>query len=103
MRAYPFGDRDRGASGEGTGYWRDVGTLDALYEANMDLVRVSPNLNLYDEGWPVRTYRGNHPPPKFVFADERPGEGEPPRAGVALDSLVCAGASSAGGGWSAAC
>ena len=96
VRAYPFGDRDRGAAGEGTGYWRDVGTLDALYEANMDLVRVSPNLNLYEADWPIRTYRENHPPPKFVFADESPGEG-PPRAGLALDSLVCTGCIVSGG------
>ena len=102
VRAYPFGDRDRGASGEGTGYWRDVGTLDALYEANMDLVKVSPNLNLYDEDWPVRTYRASFPPPKFVFADERVDRGPDggpgrPRAGVALDSLVCAGCIISGG------
>jgi len=97
VRAYPFGDTDRGAGGEGTGYWRDVGTLDALYEANMDLVSVSPNLNLYDPEWPIRTYRENHPPPKFVFAEENPEGGEPPRAGVALDSLVCTGCIVSGG------
>ncbi|WP_171189682.1 glucose-1-phosphate adenylyltransferase [Alienimonas chondri] len=95
VRAYPFGDRDRGASGEGTGYWRDVGTLDALYEANMDLVRVSPSLNLYDADWPIRTFRENHPPPKFVFAEEG-GDGVP-RAGMALDSMVSAGCIVSGG------
>ena len=98
VRAYPFGDRGRGAAGSGTGYWRDVGTLDALYEANMDLVRVSPNLNLYESDWPIRTYRENHPPPKFVFADESPGGGDgAPRAGLALDSLVCTGCIISGG------
>ena len=97
VRAYPFRDGDRGASGEGLGYWRDVGTLDALYEANMDLIAVQPNLDLYDPSWPIRTYRGNYPPPKFVFADERAQSGETPRAGVALDSLVSAGCIVSGG------
>ena len=96
VRAYPFRDEDRGAGGEGLGYWRDVGTLDALYEANMDLVSVSPQLDLYDPGWPIRTYRGNHPPPKFVFADEAGGGGEP-RVGVALDSVISPGCVISGG------
>ncbi|MFH5803089.1 glucose-1-phosphate adenylyltransferase [Alienimonas sp. DA493] len=97
VRAYPFGDGDRGASGQGTGYWRDVGTLDALYEANMDLVSVSPNLNLYDPDWPIRTWRENYPPPKFVFAEEESDGEHPPRSGVALDSLVCTGCIVSGG------
>src|SRR3989338_7336631 len=49
-------------------YWRDVGTLDAYYEANMDLVQVSPHFNLYDREWPIRTYQLQYPPAKFVFA-----------------------------------
>lgn len=66
-------------------YWRDVGTIDAYYDANMDLVSVSPEFNLYDRRWPVRTHAQQQPPAKFVFAQE--GR----RMGVALDSIVCAG------------
>jgi glucose-1-phosphate adenylyltransferase len=71
-------------------YWRDVGTLDAYYDANMDLVRVDPQLNMYDEEWPIRTYQPNYPPPKTVFADQQ-------RAGRALDSIVCPGSIISGG------
>ena len=72
-------------------YWRDVGTLDAFYEANMDLVAVTPEFNLYDEGWPIRTRAGQQPPAKFVFAEE--GR----RTGVAMDSIVSAGCIISGG------
>jgi glucose-1-phosphate adenylyltransferase len=72
-------------------YWRDVGTIDAFYEANMDLVSVSPDFNLYDRHWPVRTRAQQQPPAKFVFAQE--GR----RMGVALDSIVCAGSIISGG------
>jgi glucose-1-phosphate adenylyltransferase len=72
-------------------YWRDVGTIDAYYEANMDLVSVSPEFNLYDQRWPVRTGVTQQPPAKFVFAQE--GR----RMGVALDSIVCAGCVISGG------
>ena len=72
-------------------YWRDVGTLDAYYEANMDLVSVSPEFNLYDERWPIRTALYQQPPAKFVFASE--GR----RMGVALDSIVSPGAIISGG------
>ncbi len=72
---------------------RDVGTLDAYYEANMDLISVDPLLNLYDNDWPVRTYQPNIPPPKFVFAEE----GTNARRGQALDSIVCPGAILSGG------
>src|SRR5712672_1588595 len=71
-------------------YWRDVGTLEAYYEANMDLVSVSPVFNLYDEHWPIRTYQRQYPPAKFVFAD-------PERMGVALDSIVAGGSVISGG------
>jgi glucose-1-phosphate adenylyltransferase len=71
-------------------YWRDVGTLEAYYEANMDLVSVSPVFNLYDEHWPIRTHQRQYPPAKFVFA-------ESPRVGHALDSLVSAGCIISGG------
>jgi glucose-1-phosphate adenylyltransferase len=66
-------------------YWRDVGTRDAYYEANMDLVDVTPQLNLYDSRWPIRTRMLQQPPAKFVFAQE--GR----RMGVAVDSIVSAG------------
>jgi glucose-1-phosphate adenylyltransferase len=72
-------------------YWRDVGTLDAYYEANMDLVDVTPEFNLYDRRWPIRTHVSQQPPAKFVFAQE--GR----RMGVAIDSIVCAGAIISGG------
>ena len=71
-------------------YWRDVGTLDAYFEANMDLVSVDPELNMYDEEWPIRSYQPNLPPPKFVFADQQ-------RRGFALDSIVCPGTIVSGG------
>jgi glucose-1-phosphate adenylyltransferase len=71
-----------------------VGTLDAYYEANMDLVAVHPELNLYDETWPIRTYQPQSPPPKFVFADTA---GASPRVGQALDSMVCPGCIVSGG------
>ena len=87
--AYPFLDENR----KKDAYWRDVGTLDAYYEANMDLVAVDPLLNLYDRHWPIRTYQPNLPPPKFVFAEQGPSG----RRGQALDSLVCAGTIVSGG------
>ncbi len=76
--AYDFVDENR----KEVRYWRDVGTLDAYYEANMDLVAVTPAFNLYDRQWPIRSVPPQGPPAKFVFADE--GR----RTGVAIDSLV---------------
>ncbi len=87
--AFPFRDENRKADA----YWRDVGTLDAYYEANMDLVHVDPLLNMYDERWPIRTYQASFPPPKFVFAEH----GENSRRGEALDSVVCQGSIISGG------
>jgi len=72
-------------------YWRDVGTLDAFYDANMDLVAVSPVFNLYDKRWPIRTKATQQPPAKFVFAEE--GR----RMGVAVDSIVSSGCIVSGG------
>ena len=72
-------------------YWRDVGTLDAYYEANMDLVDVVPEFNLYDQRWPIRTRATQQPPAKFVFAQE--GR----RMGVAVDSIVSSGCIVSGG------
>jgi glucose-1-phosphate adenylyltransferase len=71
-------------------YWRDVGTLEAYYEANLDLVSVSPVFNLYDKHWPIRTHQRQYPPAKFVF-------GEPGRTGTAIDSIVCPGCILSGG------
>ena len=68
----------------GQPYWRDVGTLDAYWEANIDLARVTPDLNLYDRDWPVWTYQEQLPPAKFVFDGES-------RRGMAVDSMVSGG------------
>ncbi len=87
--AFPFRDENRKTDA----YWRDVGTLDAYYDANMDLIGVDPLLNLYDEVWPIRTVQPNLPPPKFVFGSR--GEGD--RAGRAMDSVVCSGTIVSGG------
>ena len=81
MYAYRFYDENKKASK----YWRDIGTLDAYFEANMDLCHVNPEFNLYDPEWPLRTYQLQAPPAKFVFADE--GR----RCGQALDSIISAG------------
>lgn len=81
--AYEFLDKNK----KMVKYWRDIGTLDAYWESNMDLVSVDPIFNLYDEDWPVRTYHGPFPPAKFVFAEEFRGG----RLGIALDSIICNG------------
>ena len=88
--AFPFRDENR----KEAAYWRDVGTIDAYFEANMDLVSVDPLLNVYDDHWPIRTYQANLPPPKFVFAQEEDGQ---QRVGRALDSIVCHGTIVSGG------
>jgi glucose-1-phosphate adenylyltransferase len=72
-------------------YWLDVGTLDAYYEANMDLVAVNPHFNLYDKEWPIRTFQPQYPPAKFVFAQKDQ------RMGIALDSIVSGGCIISGG------
>ena len=84
--AYNFVDENK----MGPQYWRDVGTIDAYYEANMDLVSVSPVFNLYDKSWPLHTWQQQYPPAKIVFAD-------PERMGVALDSIVAGGSIISGG------
>jgi glucose-1-phosphate adenylyltransferase len=76
-------DRDRG-------YWRDVGTLDSFYDANIDLVSVHPIFNLYNDQWPIHTWYPSLPPAKFVFDEDG-------RRGHAVDSLISAGAIVAGG------
>ncbi len=74
----------------GTGYWRDVGTIDAYFEANMDLISVIPQLNLYDPQWPILTYQSPHPPAKTVLAEEG-------RVGTALNSIISNGCIISGG------
>ncbi len=79
-------------AGRDASYWRDIGTIDAYWKANMDLASVSPIFNLYDRNWPIRTHEGQYPPAKTVFADEEKG-----RAGMALDSIICSGVIISGG------
>lgn len=74
----------------GTGYWRDVGTIDAYYEANMDLISVTPQLNLYDRHWPILTYQRPSPPAKTVWIEEG-------RVGTALNSIISNGCIISGG------
>ena len=78
--AYLFWDENKKESK----YWRDVGTLDAYYEASIDLVQVDPIFNLYDPDWPMRTYQPQLPPAKFVFDEDG-------RRGIAVDSIVSMG------------
>jgi glucose-1-phosphate adenylyltransferase len=78
--SYRFSDENKKANK----YWRDIGELDAYYEANMDLVQVNPDFNLYDPEWPIRTWMPQAPPAKFVFDDEG-------RRGQALDSIISSG------------
>jgi len=88
--AYNFNDNQvPGMKAEERGYWKDVGTIDAYYEANMDLIHISPQLNLYNYKWPILTNQGNLPPAKTVFDD---GD----RRGVNIDSYVCAGCITSG-------
>ncbi|HPW68143.1 MAG TPA: glucose-1-phosphate adenylyltransferase [Deltaproteobacteria bacterium] len=85
--AYPF------TGVMGNSYWRDIGTLDAYYEAHMDLVSVSPQFNLYDPRWPIHTVYSPFPPAKMVFSGGEDGK----RIGTVLDSVVCNGAIISGG------
>jgi len=78
--AYPF----RNVRTKAQNYWRDVGTVDAFYEANLELVHVSPELNVYDEEWPIWTYQVQQPPAKFVLDEDG-------RRGMAINSLVAGG------------
>jgi glucose-1-phosphate adenylyltransferase len=80
--------------GETGSYWRDVGTLDAFFEANMDLVKVSPEFNLYNPKWAMRTINWSAPPAKFVFNE---ADVEPARRGSAFDSIICDGCIVSGG------
>jgi glucose-1-phosphate adenylyltransferase len=78
--SYPYRESQSGQSA----YWRDVGTVDAFWEANLELIGVLPELNLYDEEWPIWTYQEQLPPAKFVFNDDD-------RRGMAVDSMVSGG------------
>lgn len=80
VHAYPFREPNSGQQA----YWRDVGTVDAYWEANMELIGVTPELNLYDRSWPMWTYQEQLPPAKFVFDDDD-------RRGSAVDSMVSGG------------
>ena len=89
--AYSFFDNYvQGMEPNERGYWKDVGTIDSYYEANMDLITVSPHLNLYNLQWPILTNQGNLPPAKTVFDNED-------RRGQNIDSLVCGGCITSGG------
>ena len=80
IHAFPFRDPQRGEQA----YWRDVGTVDSFWEANMELIGISPELDLYDRGWPIWTWQEQVPPAKFVFNDQG-------RRGMAVDSMVSGG------------
>jgi len=78
--AYPFRDEKTGKQA----YWRDVGTVDSFWESNLELIGITPELNLYDTEWPIWTYQAQQPPAKFVFDDDD-------RRGMAVDSMVSGG------------
>jgi glucose-1-phosphate adenylyltransferase len=80
VQAYPFTDTTSGKQA----YWRDVGTIDAFWSSNIELIGVTPPLNLYDRSWPIWTYQEQLPPAKFVFDDDE-------RRGMAVDSMVSGG------------
>ncbi len=82
--AHRFSDSCVSVDGNKVPYWRDVGTIDSYWEANMELCRVTPDLNMYDREWPIWTYQEQLPPAKFVFDDDE-------RRGMAVDSLVSGG------------
>ena len=82
--AHRFSDSFVSVDGNKIPYWRDVGTIDSYWEANMELCRVTPDLNMYDREWPIWTYQEQLPPAKFVFDDDK-------RRGMAVDSLVSGG------------
>jgi glucose-1-phosphate adenylyltransferase len=88
LYAYPFKDKNQ----KKAKYWRDIGSLDSYWEANMDLVSVNPEFNLYDQEWMIRTYQGQYPPAKTVFVNEKEA-----RVGQVLDSLVSGGCVISGG------
>ncbi|MDD5096947.1 MAG: glucose-1-phosphate adenylyltransferase [Candidatus Omnitrophica bacterium] len=86
--AYNFCNKDKGQE-----YWRDIGTIDAYYEANMELIQVNPTFNLYDQEWLIRTFQEQYPPVKTVHS----GDKEEGRVGLVLDSIVSEGCVVSGG------
>ncbi len=93
VKAYDFSKNVvPGEPKTGAGYWRDVGNIDTYWQTHMDLVSVTPKLNLYNYEWPIRTFYPPYPPAKFVFADE-----ETRRIGIATDSMVAEGCIISGG------
>lgn len=90
LLAHPFSKSCVIPEGHTEPYWRDVGTLDAYWEANLDLTQVTPSLDLYDNSWPIWTYQVQRPAAKFVFDTDK-------RRGMAVDSLVSAGCVVSGG------
>jgi glucose-1-phosphate adenylyltransferase len=86
--AYNFRNKDKGEE-----YWRDIGTIDAYYEANMELIQVNPTFNLYDQEWLIRTFQEQYPPVKTVHS----GDKEEGRVGLVLDSIVSEGCVVSGG------
>ena len=91
VRVYDFAT-NKVPGEELNGYWRDIGTVDAYHEAQMDLVAIQPQFNLYNQRWPIRTGMNHDPPAKFVFRDEQSA-----RVGIATDSLVSPGSIISGG------
>ena len=90
MKVMAFDFRDKNKNEE---YWRDIGTIDAYYEANMELIQPNPTFNLYDQEWPLRTFQEQYPPVKTVHA----GDKEEGRVGLVLDSIVSEGCVVSGG------
>ena len=90
MKIVAFDFRDENKNEE---YWRDIGTIDAYYEANMELIQVNPTFNLYDQEWPIRTFQEQYPPVKTVHS----GDQEEGRVGLVLDSIVSEGCVVSGG------
>ena len=94
VMAYNFKDENN----KSAKYWRDIGTIDAYWEANMDLVSVTPLFNLYDKNWPIRTHHIQAPPAKTVFAERSFNRVHAePRCGLAIDSLISSGCILSGG------
>ena len=78
--AHPYKD----VQGNDPGYWRDVGTIDAFWSGNLELIGITPELNIYDSDWPIWTHQEQLPPAKFVFNDDN-------RRGMAVDSMISGG------------
>ena len=91
IKVYNFNDNEfKGMTEKEKGYWRDVGTIDAYWQANMDLIDYQPVLNLYSKDWPLRTFNYNYPPAKFIWQEQD-------RIGMATDSMISEGCIVSGG------